>query len=152
MDPTRDDRRARVLALYDNEHASLVRLARLLVGDPEAAEDLVQDAFVRLYRARPALREPHAASAYLRTTVVRRARRRGRRRPATPSDDRILDALGRLPARERECIVLRHYAQMPEPEIAAAVDCSVVSVHAHVRQGLSALPWLMSGQEQKAWQ
>ena len=53
-----------------NEHArSLVRMVRLFVNDRNAAEDMVQEAFLRLLDALPKLRQPERAAAYLRSLL-----------------------------------------------------------------------------------
>ena len=72
--------------LYVRSFADMVRLARVLVDSPETAEDLVQDAFVRLHRRWTGVREPHA---YLRRCVVNACRshhRRAWRERSRPGD------------------------------------------------------------------
>jgi len=148
------------VALYEEHYDGLARLARLLVRDPSTAEDVVQDAFVRLYGAWGRVREPEKAPAYLRTTVVNLARGRHRRqviadrfRPERAPDAvsaeevavdlesqrQVIAALDRLSARQRECVVLRHYAGLSESEIAAVAGCSIGSVRTHVKRGMAAL-------------
>lgn len=136
----------------------LVRLATLLMRDATQAEDVVQDALVACLRKRPD--DPDAALAYLRRAVVNTAhsalRRRMvalRHRPAAAPDapaadegalaaverDAVVRALKRLPARQREAVVLRFYADATEKQAAAAMGCSVGSVKAYTSRGLSAL-------------
>ena len=57
------------------------------------------------------------------------------------SDDRlaVVMALRRLPVRQRECLVLRYYAEMTEPEISSALGISSSSVKTHLRRGMAAL-------------
>jgi RNA polymerase sigma-70 factor (ECF subfamily) len=63
-----------------NEHArSLVRMVRLFVDDRNAAEDMVQEAFLRLLDALPRIRQPERAAAYLRSIVLNLARDHNRR-------------------------------------------------------------------------
>ena len=77
--PTADVERL-VVTLFEQEGASLVRLARLFVDDRNAAEDLVQEAFIRLARAAPtASRTRPQAAAYLRSIVLNLARDHNRR-------------------------------------------------------------------------
>ena len=158
--PRHETAREAVLRLYREQYAPLVRLARLLVRDASIAEDLVQDAFVRLYGAWGRIRDPEKAPAYLRQTVVNLARGRARReavalrrRPDPPPDEisaeeaaagratrrEVADALGRISPRQRECLVLRHWAGLSESEIADAVGVSVGSVRTHLKRGLAAL-------------
>jgi len=146
--------------LYQDHYRSLVRLAALLVDDRDTAEDVVQDAFVKLYRSWGRIREPAAAPAYLRSIVCNTARSRLRRRlvaarhrPPPPrdaaaaedtallSEDRreVLEALGALSRRQRECLVLRYYLDRSEAEIAATLGISPGSVKSHASRGLAAL-------------
>lgn len=130
---------------YRAEYARIVRLARMLTGTPEAAEDLAQEAFVTLYRHLHRIDNP---AAFLRTTTVNLCRNwhRSRRRetarmirvgPPTPSLSpaaREMDAvLAELPYRQRAVLVLRYWLDLPEAEIAANIGCrrgTVKSLHA----------------------
>ncbi|WP_436796382.1 SigE family RNA polymerase sigma factor [Actinospongicola halichondriae] len=150
--------------LYRTEYRRLVRLATMLVDEVGLAEELVQDAFVAVAgaRERQALRDPSAAAAYLRTAVANRARsqlrkRRVRRRhlrsvespPSAPAADgpvlaaddsqRMLQALERLPERQRQVLVLRYYGDLSEAEIASALGISAGTVKTHAHRGLAAL-------------
>jgi RNA polymerase sigma factor (sigma-70 family) len=137
-----------------------VRLARFFVDDRAAAEDLVQEAFIRLSGSRERLREPAAATAYLRAIVLNLARdhnRRGlmsfrHRPPADPGEASIEDqvagreearavvaALRELPRRQRDCIVLRYYLELPVTDVAATLGLSANSVKTHLQRGLRAL-------------
>ena len=51
----------------------------------------------------------------------------------------VIDCLRRLPARQRECLVLRHYSDMTETEIAATLGISVGSVRTHIKRGTAML-------------
>jgi RNA polymerase sigma-70 factor (sigma-E family) len=156
------DADALVAALFDQEARSLVRLARVVCDDRNAAEDLVQEAFIRLHRSAKTIRDPRRAAPFLRTIVINLARdhnRRGlmsfRHRDAmrqpefTPGfadesderhDDRVvLDALRLLPDRQRSCLVLRFYLELSEREIAETLGISKNSVKTHCRRGLAAL-------------
>ena len=62
--------RQRVTALYQEHALGLVRLAVLMVGDQPTAEDVVQDAFLALYRRWPTLKDPDRALAYARASVL----------------------------------------------------------------------------------
>lgn len=151
---------AEVIQLYQAHHASLVRLAALMAPEDGMAEDLVQEAFVRLYKGWRRIREPEKVPAYLRATVVNLARGRGRRistarrnRPAPPADAasaedaamrgevgrEVVAELRRLPTRQRECLVLRYYQGLGESEIAQTLGISVGSVRTHTSRGMAAL-------------
>jgi len=144
-----------------NEHArSLVRLARLFVDDRNAAEDLVQEAFLRLHGSFHRIENRDRAVAYLRSIVLNLARdqnRRGlvslrhrlpeRQGPASVEDrivmredqQEVFDALQSLPNRQRDCLALRYYLNLSPPDIAATLGLSVNSVKTHLRRGLGAL-------------
>jgi RNA polymerase sigma-70 factor (sigma-E family) len=128
----------------------MVRLAYLLCGDREGAEDIVQDAFVALGRRWDGLRSADAAAAYLRTVVVNGTRSAMRRRmtarrllhpirderveaaesTAVRNDERrrVLDLIRALPRRQREVIVLRYWAGLSEAETATTLGVSAGTV------------------------
>ena len=148
-----------MITLFRQEASSLVRLARLFVDDRNAAEDLVQEAFIRLARSAHRLRDPEKAPAYLRSIVLNLARDHNRRglvslRHHLPSDDqaavedeitlredqqRVIDALRELPHRQRDCIVLRYYDELGIDDIATTLGISRNSVKTHLSRGLDAL-------------
>ena len=136
-------------AVYSADYERLVRLAYLLTGSRVTAEDLVQDSFLRLHDRWDDVRAP---SAYLRTVVVNACRghhRRTRREKAAfadlvrdgvqPETPVLLDALARLPYRQRAALVLRFYEDRPDAEIAALLGCRTATVRSHVHRGLAAL-------------
>ncbi len=146
--------------LFRQEGASLVRLARFFVDDRTAAEDLVQEAFIRLARAAHRVRDRDKLPAYLRSIVLNLARDHNRRGlvslrhrppadPPPPSLDerlevredqrRVIEALRDLPRRQRDCLVLRYYLELGVAEIAATLSLSVNSVKTHLQRGLRAL-------------
>lgn len=139
--------------LYRAEFLPLVRLATLLIGRPEAARDVVQDAFVGLHVRWSTVRDP---LAYVRRSVVNGCRshhRAGARRPQVPlgdhepptslaADDQVdhtLATLDRLSPRERACVVLKFYEDRTETEIAALVGCRPGSVGPTVHRALAKL-------------
>lgn len=149
-----------VTALYSAHWTTLLRLATLLTGDRAAGEDVVQDAFVALHRRWRRAGGPDKALAYLRTSVVNGARSMGRRRavelrhrpPADPpgagpeeralradQDRRVLEAVQRLPQRQREVLVLRYYAELSEVEIADAIGVSRGAVKSYAHRAMNAL-------------
>jgi RNA polymerase sigma-70 factor (sigma-E family) len=149
-----------VAALFQLEGHRLVALARFFTDDRTAAEDLVQEAFIRLARNAHRIREPEKAAAYLRSIVVNLARdhnRRGlvslrHRPPAVPDEPsaedtsvrqesrrEVVAALRSLPHRQRECLALRYYLELPVDEIAGLLDLSPNSVKTHLKRGLRGL-------------
>ena len=155
-----DSRRHGGLAeLYERHAPAAGRLAYLLTGSHEQAEDLVQEAFVRVVGRFGHLRMPDAFPAYLRTTIVnlhtsglrrRRLERAylereaGRRvQTASPPDvgnrQALWAALQRLPARQRAVVVLRYYEDLSEAETAHAMRCSVAAVKSMTARAMQTL-------------
>src|SRR6478672_10707272 len=147
-------------ALFVAEAARLVSLARFFVDDRTAAEDLVQEAFIRLSRSSHRIRDEDRAAAYLRSIVINLARdhnRRGlvslrHRPPAVPDEPsaeetasreasrrEVVAALRGLPHRQRECLALRYYLELPVDQIADALGLSANSVKTHLKRGLRGL-------------
>jgi RNA polymerase sigma-70 factor (sigma-E family) len=147
-------------ALYTAHYRKLVRIAALLLDDVGLSEEVVQDAYIKMHGAWRRIRDPQAAEAYLRTTVANLARSRMRRRlvaqkhapkpmPDAPSAelgaldalerDRVIRALRGLPQRQRECLVLRYYADLSEAQIAEAMGISPGAVKSHASRGMAAL-------------
>ena len=140
------------VAFYRDAYPGAVRLAWLLTHDHAAAEDVVQDAFVRL---RPRLEEVAHRTAYLRTAIVNgcrdRARSAGRadagwRRlrvvtevSSTDKPSELLDAVGHLPYKQRAVLVLRYWADLPEAEIAEIVGVRPATVRSITSRALDRL-------------
>ena len=138
-----------LVSLYRARYLPMVRLAFLLTGSNELAEEIVQDAFIRL-RARAGVAD---LPSYLRTTVVNACRDHHRRagaqtralvrlRPVEETVDAIdelHDALARLPARQRAVIVLRYYEGLSEAEIAGLLGCRAGTVKSLAHRGLATL-------------
>lgn len=139
------------------------RLAYLLTGSSEAAEDLVHDAFVRLAGRFQHLRHREAFGAYLRRTIVNLHLSRLRRlrlerafaevqRPDDPAAGvdvaarlDLWTALATLPVRQRAALVLRYYEDLSEREAAELLRCSVPALKSLVTRGLSSLKPQMEG-------
>ena len=159
---------ALVVRLFTEEGQSLVRLARLFVDDRNAAEDLVQEAFIRLARNAHRIDDPRRAPAYLRSIVLNLARDHNRRglmslRHREPADiavatledelvlrddqKRVIRALQELPRRQRDCVVLRYHFEAGIAEIAETLDISPNSVKTHLKRGLAALERLLEDEQ-----
>lgn len=157
-----------VTELYSAHYRSLVRLAALLVRDFGTAEEVVQDAFVAMHGGWHRLRDNDKALAYLRQAVVNRSRSVLRHRqvvdrnapkpaPDMPSAEHgaialfersaVIAALRSLPARQREALVLRFYADMPEAQIAEAMRISRGAVKSHTARAMQALRAILEPQE-----
>ena len=128
----------------------MIRLAAAITGSSELAQDLVQDAFVRLHGAWDRVHEPRA---YLRRAVVNAChshhrRRRVERRHASlhgpPSNasleaDELADALDALPHRQCAALVLRFYTGLSDVDIASALGCRPGAVASLIHRGLEQL-------------
>jgi RNA polymerase sigma-70 factor (sigma-E family) len=163
-DLTGADADAAVEQLYAAHWRQLVRLSVLLVHDQGVAEDVVQDAFVAMHGRWSRLRDPDKALAYLRQAVVNRSRsalrhrvvveRHARTAPAGEGTvdgpglggarrDAVREALLRLSDRQREVLVLRHYLDWSEAQVADALGISRGAVKAHAHRGSAALRELL---------
>ena len=149
-----------VTALYLTHYRPLVRIAALLVQDLAAAEEIVQDSFVAVHAAWRRLPDAEHALSYLHRSVVDRSRAALRRHvvvdklaprlaPDVPSDpgetsieverSAFISALWTLPSREREVVVLRYFADLPETQVASATGISETAVKAYAAQAMSSL-------------
>lgn len=158
-------RQARLEELYERNAPSALRTAYFLTGDRDLAEDLVQEAFVRVAGRFGHLRTPDAFPAYLRRTIVnlftsnlrRRALEREwlRRQTSEPvtfqgdpeTRDDLWRALAVLPARQRAAVVLRYYEDLPEREAAAILGCSTGALHQLVTRATATLRDNLAGDE-----
>ena len=147
-----------VAALYATHYRPLVGLAELLVGDLAAAEDVVQESFVAMHGRWHRLGDQASAVSYLRKSVVGRSRSalgyravagrdappangpnaaRGRGSPL--ENPAVVAALGALPQRQREALVLRCYQDLSEAQVASAMGITTSAVHRYTARGRSAL-------------
>ena len=142
--------------VYAQEYRALVRVAFLLLGTTESAEEVVQDVFVRAHLRWDRL---DGAAGYLRTSVVNgcrdRLRRRGRLRARLPrlidaptahdgsagSDDalELHRALLELPLRQRTAIVGRYFCGWDDDTIAEVIGARPGTVRSLISRGLVAL-------------
>jgi RNA polymerase sigma-70 factor (sigma-E family) len=148
-----------VAALYETHALALTKLAYVMLGDKASAEDVVQDAFFGLHRSWGRLSDPAMAVPYLRRSVlngcksvIRWRRVRARRvlhEPAAASAESavlageeqqsVLAAIRRLPARQREALILRFYLLEPEAEVARLMGISPSTVRSTTHRALAAL-------------
>ena len=153
--------------LYARHADAAGSLAYLLTGDPYLAEDVVQDAFVRLAGRFRHLRNPDAFGAYLRRTVVNLCRAHWRRArveraylrreeslaqewvppPEAGLGGDVVRAMRCLPYRQRAAVVLRYFEDLSEAQAAEALRCSSRAVNALVSRALAALRTQLGGEE-----
>jgi RNA polymerase sigma-70 factor (sigma-E family) len=148
-----------VTELYRAHAVGLIRLAIVMLGDRAAAEDVVQDAFLGLYRHWARLTDPANALTYARSAVLNRCRNelRQRARPGRQpgmavagesaeaavligeEHQRVLAAIRALPDRQREALVLRFYLDMSEDEAARTMGISRGTVKSATSRAVAAL-------------
>ena len=156
---TGDSAEVAVSTLYQASAVSLIRLAWIMLGDRPSAEDVVQEAFCDLYRRWDRLAEADSALYYVRSSVLngcrsllrRRAVRRRSMEYGLPEispeavvlngEERVelIRALGRLPDRQREALVLRFYLDLSDEEIARVMGIRQSTVRSNAHRGLVAL-------------
>jgi RNA polymerase sigma factor (sigma-70 family) len=148
--------------LFRRHYASLLRLAVVMVGNREAAEDAVQEAFVALHRNRWSLRDPDAAEAYLHTAVLNRCRswvrRQATQRASRPlmlvsqrqpsaeeavvgrdEAESLVAVMRTLARRQREVLACRYVLELSVAETAQLLQISEGAVKAHTHRGMKAL-------------
>lgn len=150
-------------AVFSAHHRDAVRLAYLLTSDAAQAEDIVGEAFAKVY-VRWKRGEVRDVGAYLRRAVANEAnsklrrrylerreagRQRGDERGVRLIDEQAADrdevwsALGHLPARQRQAVVLRYYEDLSEAETAEVLGVSVGTVKSQVSRGLARMHTLL---------
>jgi RNA polymerase sigma-70 factor (sigma-E family) len=144
-------------ASFEAHYAPLVRLSFLLAEDPSIAEDIVQDVFVRVAERIGSIPEDERRP-YLRAAVVNAWRNERRRRAierrrssafvrpegssvgqALEDRDVLWREVKRLPERQRACVVLRYYEDLPVAEIARLLGCRVGTVKSQLSRALAKL-------------
>jgi len=148
-----------VSALYQATAVELIRLAYVILGDRQAAEDVVQDAFCNLFRRWDDLSHVEGAGYYVRVSVLNACRSalrhraiRGRRvlyeLPAPSveaavlgSEERaeLIRAVDRLPRRQRETLILSYYLDLPDDEVATLMGVGMSSVRSARHRALETL-------------
>ncbi|MBO0870004.1 MAG: SigE family RNA polymerase sigma factor [Micromonosporaceae bacterium] len=137
-----------------------LRVAVLLTGDRHRAEELLQDSLVRLYVHWKRVADRGDPNAYLHKMLVNgnvswwRRRRREQLVAEVPDrvdpggqperHERLRAALRSLPYRQRAVVVLRHYADLPERQVAQILGCSVGAVKTHNSRALNRLRELLA--------
>ena len=148
--------------LFRRHYAPLLRLAVVMLGSREAAEDAVQEAFVSLHRNWRSLRDPDIAETYLRSAVLNRCRSWVRRqvtqRAARPlmlvrelhesaedttvgrdQEGSLVSVMRTLARRQREVLACRFVLELSVAETAQLLEISAGSVKTHTHRGLQAL-------------
>lgn len=136
--------------VYQADYARMVRVAHMLTGSNEAAEDIVQDAYVGLYRRFDAVADPAGylyrsvvngcGARHRHHTVVERVRHLMVSTDVTSSEiDDTWNALKRLSPRRRAVVVPRFYADLPLADIGVILRCSTGTVKSMLHRALAEL-------------
>ena len=165
---TDDSATAEFHRFFEQHHRELARLAYLLSGDADAADDLAADALLAAWRRWERVRSADQPIAYVRRIVINLASSRVRRlvrertklttailmtqewteAPDVPGMIDVRAALQRLPARKRACVVLRHAFDLSEQETARALGISVGTVKSQTSKGVMELERLLRAQQE----
>ncbi len=142
----------------------LYRTAYLILGEHQLAEDLVQTSLTKTYASWAKVREPAAALGYARVVLAHTAASWFRKRSwrnehptetlpdvtetvavdADPSDrPALMQALRRLPPRQRAVVVLRFYDDLSVREVAHALGCSEGTVKSQTHHAMAQLRLLL---------
>lgn len=144
---------------FDAHYRDLARLAYLLSGDPDVADDLTAEAFTQAWKRWDRVCRSDSPLAYVRRIVVNLAasrirglvrERRGWRLLSATWSERadgldleagadVRAALRQLPTRKRACVILRHYYGLSEQETAATLGISVGTVKSQTSRGVAEL-------------
>lgn len=161
---------SRMANAYDAFAPSMYRLAVSLTSDHSAAEDLLQEAFVRVFGRPRQIKSSRDLGAYLHRTVINLARRRWRRskmermfmtRPESRGEsdttgdalhEAVWQLLRQLPIRQRAAIVLHYYEDLSEAEVAERLACSPAAARSLMHRGMKKLrqevkegePWTLT--------
>ncbi|MCA1830753.1 MAG: SigE family RNA polymerase sigma factor [Actinomycetota bacterium] len=154
------ERLRRLERWFAAEYPALLRFAYFVSADPVAAEDLVQEAFVRIYRAGSRV-DPDTVGPYARAAIVNLQRSSFRRRaserralvrsvarehPGPAEPDEMWNAVLQLSPQQRAVIALRFYEDLSEAEIAATLGISTGAVKKHASRAIERLRALVGRQ------
>ena len=165
------DRDREVASLFRRHYTPMCRLAYVILGDSSLAEEVVMEALVKTYSGWRRVRDLDRSEAYLRQAVVNGCRSKIRRkmletkvaptlrqraeqatRPGADEDPEtrreVLRAVRALPERQRACVALYYYEDLPEGEIADLLGCSVGTVKSQLFKARAKLHTLLEAGEE----
>ena len=161
-DRSRPNREQAVSELFDRHYGPMCRLAYAILGDAAGAEEIVMEALLKTFTGWGRLRDAARSDAYLRRAVVNLCRTKIRRKavesrvnaaihhrderkapdwdPERHETSRLVwKAVVTLPERQRACVVLRYFEDLPESEIAEILGCSVGTVKSQLSKARAKL-------------
>lgn len=161
----REESKPRVEELYAAHAQGAVRLAYLLVGDQEIAQDIAQEAFLRAFGRFADMRKPTSFPNYLKATIVNLTRKHFRRRglerlyverlrarpahsvapPNVEQREMVTQALLKVPQRQRAALVLHYYEDLPEYQVADLLGVSEQAARSLVARGRKTLREQLGG-------
>ncbi len=162
MERSEIERDRAIAALFDQHYGPMCRLAYVILGDAAIAEELVMEAFLKTFSGWWRIRDRARVDAYLRRAVVNLCRSRIRRKAiesrvnatlhsreqvTTPAWDPerhetsrlVWKAVQALPERQRAAVILRYFEDLPEADIAEALQCSVGTVKSQLSKARAKL-------------
>lgn len=162
MERSDAERDRQVTALFDRNYGPMCRLAYVILGDAALAEEIVMEALLKMFTAWGRIRDVDSVDPYLRRAVVNLCRSRIRRKtiesrvnttihqreerrgpdwdPERHETSRVVwEAVRHLPERQRACVVLRYFEDLPEGQIAEVLDCSVGTVKSQLNKARAKL-------------
>jgi RNA polymerase sigma-70 factor (sigma-E family) len=168
MERARPSRDEAVAELFDAHYAPMCRLAYAILNDAPLAEEIVMEALLKTFTGWNRLRDTARADAYLRRAVVNLCRSKIRRKtiearvnrtihhrdevkapdwdPERHETSRLVwQAVVALPERQRACVVLRYFEDLPESEIAEILECSVGTVKSQLSKARGKLEPVLAG-------
>lgn len=160
-----------VSALFRRHYTPMCRLAFVILGDRSLAEEVVMDALLKTYSGWRRIKDLDRSEAYLRTAVVNGCRSKIRRKvletrvaptlrqraesesPSPTRDDpdtkrEVWRAVRSLPDRQRACVALYYYEDLPEAEIADLLGCSIGTVKSQLFKARAKLHALLEAGEE----
>lgn len=149
---------ADLIGFCEAQFPRLVGALGLYCGDRHVAEDLAQEALARVCRDWTKVKRLDAPEAWVHRVAINLAHSYFRRRAAekraakrmedvasrsmqAPPSDRVelLDAIRRLPHRQRSAVILRYYLGLTIPEVAQTLDCPEGTVKTLIHRGVRGL-------------
>lgn len=158
-----------VAALFRRHYTPMCRLAYVILADAHVAEEVVMDALLKTFSGWGRIRDAASTEAYLRRAVVNGCRSKIRRKAVesraaiviknrmrapdewadegTDTRREVWHAVQQLPERQRTCVVLRYFEDLPEAEIAELMECSVGTVKSQLHKARARLEKTLTAAE-----